>query len=490
MANKVRNSLMAAVAISALLNPDIQFALARGGAGGGGGHFVGSAAHFSGGHGGVRGVSGTHFGAPRISHAHFGSAHVRRLSRSHLGASRIGSSHTGKANARNFSGTRLGTSRTGAARVGTPHALATGATGAFAGKAAWNHWGNPNWQAGWNGGWNGGWGGWYGGWGGWAGPVFWPYLLGNLLAFAFWPYPYFDPFWAYGDWFVWDALFWPGPYYGPAYVYGPDYYDVYGGYAYGGPTRMRVARHAAPEITGSTPNQTDLAQSCGGLAPGVTDLPLDRIESTLQLTGEQLKALDDLKAATSQASDILKTSCSSEVPQSPVDRLDAVQKRIDGMMQALTIVRAPLDNFYNLLNEEQRQRFAALGSARVQRISPRGSAPGNDLASLCSRRAEGFTQLPVQRIEQVIKPAQQQLDAFHELKAASTQATDQLHASCPTQLPQTPLDRFDAVSKRLDAMSKAIKTVRPALADFYASLRDEQKARFNTLGPPTARRQG
>jgi len=33
-------------------------------------------------------------------------------------------------------------------------------------------------------------------------------------------------------------------------------------------------------------------------------------------------------------------------------------------------------------------------------------------------------------------------------------------------------------------MSAAIKTVRPALADFYASLSDEQKARFNTLGPP------
>jgi uncharacterized phage infection (PIP) family protein YhgE len=319
--------------------------------------------------------------------------------------------------------------------------------------------------------------------------VFWPYFFGNLLAFTFWPYPYFDPFWAYGDWFVWDALFWPGPYYGPAYAHGPDY-DVYGGgYAYSGPRRTRVARHAAPEITGSTPNQTDLAQSCGGLAPGVSDLPLDHIESTLQLTGDQLKALDELKAATSQASDILKTSCSSEVPLTPVDRLDAVHKRINDTMQALAIVRGPLDNFYNSLNEEQRQRFAALGSARAQGIS-RGSASSNDLASLCSRRAEGFTQLPEQRIEQMIKPTQQQADAFDKLKAASAEAADQLHASCPTELPQTPIDRFDAAAKRLDAMSEAIKTVRSALADFYASLSDEQKARFNKLGPPDAARQG
>jgi len=30
----------------------------------------------------------------------------------------------------------------------------------------------------------------------------------------------------------------------------------------------------------------------------------------------------------------------------------------------------------------------------------------------------------------------------------------------------------------------AMKTIRPKLADFYASLSDEQKAKFNTIGPP------
>jgi hypothetical protein len=66
------------------------------------------------------------------------------------------------------------------------------------------------------------------------------------------------------------------------------------------------------------------------------------------------------------------------------------------------------------------------------------------------------------------------------------EAANQLQASCPAQMPQTPLDRFDAVEKRLEAMESAIKTVRPALASFYDSLNDEQKARFNTLGPPRA----
>jgi len=72
------------------------------------------------------------------------------------------------------------------------------------------------------------------------------------------------------------------------------------------------------------------------------------------------------------------------------------------------------------------------------------------------------------------------------------EAANRLQASCPAQMPQTPLDRFDAVGTRLNAMENAIKMVRPALASFYDSLSDEQKARFNTLGPPrtAASRQG
>jgi len=303
------------------------------------------------------------------------------------------------------------------------------------------------------------------------------------LAFTFWPYGYYAPFWGYGDVFVWDAVFWPGPYYahGPGY-----YYDVYGGYGYGGPARTRVVRRSSPETTGSTESRTGLAQTCGGLAPGVTDLPIDRIEATIRLSEEQLRTLDALKAASSRASEALRGSCSSEVPQTPIGRLDAVQNRIDGMMQAAAIVRMPLDNFYNSLNEDQRQRFSTLGSASAPKTSRPGSTSSNDLVALCSRRTEGFTQLPAQRVEQVVKPTKEQLDALDRLKSASMEAANQLQASCPAQMPQTPLDRFDAVNKRLEAMESAIKTVRPALASFYDSLNDEQKARFNTLGPPRA----
>jgi hypothetical protein len=41
------------------------------------------------------------------------------------------------------------------------------------------------------------------------------------------------------------------------------------------------------------------------------------------------------------------------------------------------------------------------------------------------------------------------------------------------------VERIDAVEMRLDAMVQAAKDVRPALGAFYATLSDEQKARFN-----------
>ena len=63
-------------------------------------------------------------------------------------------------------------------------------------------------------------------------------------------------------------------------------------------------------------------------------------------------------------------------------------------------------------------------------------------------------------------------------------AGDQLQASCPTAVPKSPVARIDTVETRLRAMTDAIKSVRPDLQNFYASLSDEQKAKFNTMGPP------
>ena len=47
----------------------------------------------------------------------------------------------------------------------------------------------------------------------------------------------------------------------------------------------------------------------------------------------------------------------------------------------------------------------------------------------------------------------------------------------------TPPGRLQAMTNRVAATLEAVRTVRPALESFYDSHSDEQKARFNELGP-------
>lgn len=99
---------------------------------------------------------------------------------------------------------------------------------------------------------------------------------------------------------------------------------------------------------------------------------------------------------------------------------------------------------------------------------------------MCSPRSAGFAEWRLDRLERMIKPTEAQRGKFDEFKAASNKAAEIVRAACPTDVPTTMVGRMEAMEKRLDAMSQAIKTVRPALEAFYATLSDEQKAQLNS----------
>jgi hypothetical protein len=314
--------------------------------------------------------------------------------------------------------------------------------------------------------------------------VFWPFLLGDILSYVLWPYAYFYPFWSYGTF--------PGYYYGryaPAYDYSYGY-----GYGYGGlsdiygHSRSGYSRKAGQ--TSHNAAQTDqipaeVTQSCGGFAPGVTSFPVDRMREAIQPIGSQSAALNDLATASSKASSVVAASCPSEPPLTPLARLNAVEQRLDAMIQAVQIVRPALAQLYDSLSDEQRQRLDALGAEESDNggATPAAGPTGaGTLSTLCDRQAASFTKLPVQGIEEIVRPKDQQQTAFENLKQASAQAADQLRTSCPAQAAATPVARLDAASNRLQALVQAAKTVRPTLGAFYASLDDEQKARFNNMG--------
>jgi LTXXQ motif family protein len=221
--------------------------------------------------------------------------------------------------------------------------------------------------------------------------------------------------------------------------------------------------------------------SCTGLMPGVANLPIEQIRQTVHPTADQQAAFDDLKAASSQASDIIKSSCPSSVSLTPIGRLDAAAQRVDATIKALEVIRGALARFYDSLSDEQKRRFNAMDGS-----SERTRSAG-DMAAICSQQTGSFIDLPVQRIEQVVQPTAQQRSTFDDLKKATQNAADQLRSSCPTAVPLSAVARLETVGTRLRAMADAIKLVHPALENFYASLSDEQKARFNMMGPPPQR---
>jgi LTXXQ motif family protein len=111
-----------------------------------------------------------------------------------------------------------------------------------------------------------------------------------------------------------------------------------------------------------------------------------------------------------------------------------------------------------------------------------------NLAQTCGGTSKPITGLPINQIRQVLRPDDVQQAALDELNNATVQAASLLKDSCaqdPQDQPITPPARLAAMEARLNALLKAVDTVQPAMAKFYNSLTDEQKARFDRLGPRT-----
>jgi hypothetical protein len=301
---------------------------------------------------------------------------------------------------------------------------------------------------------------------GWAGPVFWPYFYDDLYDDVLWddgPY-YENPFWAYGYPDIYGALFSP---------YG---YDELAGWA---PTRTaRAVRGTVAPDTPSEPGRpndqpNEWSAMCGDDTREVANLPIDRISTAVSPDDQQRAALDALANATVQAAQAIKTACPADVAFTPTGRLDAMEQRVRGMVQAVALIRPPLDNFYKMLSDEQKARFTAVGREGRER----GARP---LMQACGPNA-ALPRWPQAQIDTAVRPSEGQRVLLDKLKDASTKAADMLKAACPSETPATPPARLAAVAQRLDAMLAAVQQVHAALSDFYGSLTDEQKAQFNGI---------
>jgi histone H3/H4 len=302
---------------------------------------------------------------------------------------------------------------------------------------------------------------------GWVGPLFWPYAYDDFVDYTFYPYAY-DTFWPYAYDDFYDGMF--GAY---ARGYGGTYAAVGPPESYGG--RRSASAHGG---RGSASGRSVGADLCSGQTAGLTDWPIERIAQTIEPNDAQGAALDELKAATAKALDILKAACPTALPSTPTGRIEAMHQRLDAMLQAVRTVRPAVEKFYQSLNDEQKARFNALGPDNSDQQQAQRS-----LTQVCGERASGIASLPLERIERAVQPDGAQRSALKELQDATSEAVNLLNSDCPTSRALTPVVRLQAMEQRLDAMSRAVQTVQPALEKFYGSLGDEQKERFNRLSP-------
>jgi hypothetical protein len=435
-----------------------------GGGGGGGAHFGGGAMRMGGGAahfgGGAMRMGGAHFTAHAAPHFSGGRINAGRINAGRL-SSRTATSHIGQGRS-SFNNAIHGQGAHGLNHVANPAAARAGLAGAhlahgsaaFAGRASFaanRHFAgagafHPFWNRGWH---------WHNHLG-WIGPLFWPYAYGDFFYYALWPDDYYDvdPFWVYGYGDIYEGIF--SPYVYDDYVQGP-----------GAPARMAALTQS-------------MAQSCSDEAAEVTGWPINQISDAVQPNAQQSALLDDLGNAVVKAGDVIKSHCPTTVSFTPTGRLDTMQQRLQGLVQAVDIVGEPLGKFYDSLNDEQKARFNS-----IKPTTDKGTAANAPAANATTPKSDCDASVmawPTEQIDHAVQPSDAQRAKLDALQAAAAKGADIIKAACPSETPSTPPARLAAVGKHLQAMLQAVDEIRPPLHDFYNSLSDDQKARFNTMG--------
>jgi predicted translin family RNA/ssDNA-binding protein len=194
----------------------------------------------------------------------------------------------------------------------------------------------------------------------------------------------------------------------------------------------------------------------------------------MRLSEEQQSILDDLRKASVEAAQTIHAACPTEAASTPSGRLAAMQQRLEAMKSAIERIRTPFEKFQESLDDDQKAELAELNDQRAP------FAPKVPTAQSCT--PPETLQWPVSEIEAKLHLSDSQREELDALSRMSALARNTLNFDCQPEENLTAPDRLATADTRLDAMLDAIKWLRPALDDFYATLSDEQKAQFDTIG--------
>lgn len=241
---------------------------------------------------------------------------------------------------------------------------------------------------------------------------------------------------------------------------------------------------AQPEQTvGTAPSGAAPSTSgepvCGEDRAGHADAISDWLRDTLALPGDQ-RVLTELRSALTRVDNEITTGCPRDIPAALPDRLRVMQDRLWAVRVAATNLRAPLQGFNNALTSEQKAKLDPQPVAARESRSRR-RAPADMAGKLCYVQAQRAPQWPAGEIARAVRPNKDQQDRLAALSETSSKMSMMMMGVCPQKAPATPQDRLNVALDWLDNMLLAVANVAVAVDDFYASLSDEQKAKFDTL---------
>jgi len=100
-------------------------------------------------------------------------------------------------------------------------------------------------------------------------------------------------------------------------------------------------------------------RACGAYSTAI-DWSIDQIDKSVQPTDQQRTALTDVQQAFGKAASDLEAHCPTSVPRSAVERLEAIEARLDATWRAILSIQVALQDFESKLSDEQKNRLQTM----------------------------------------------------------------------------------------------------------------------------------
>jgi LTXXQ motif family protein len=134
-----------------------------------------------------------------------------------------------------------------------------------------------------------------------------------------------------------------------AQPYGPG--SVFMGPGMMGPGMM------GPRTGGWMMGRRGFGGMCSPAAAGFAEWRADRLAELIELTEAQRAKFDDFRAASVKSADAMRAACSADIPATIIGRAEAMEKRMDVMLQAVRETRPALEAFYATLTDGQKAQL-------------------------------------------------------------------------------------------------------------------------------------